>query len=111
VTCYRFFAASLMSAILFAYVTLVKPFGSVMVLARQGAAAAHVCRDYLFVDKAGRQRSAFVVRRFVTRTLARALDSGAGRTMSTNRSQHTCAAAAPCRASTITRPNGLTSVT
>jgi hypothetical protein len=81
VTCYRFFAAGLMSWMFFAYVTLVKPFEAVMVLVRQSTSAAHVCLDYLFVDKAGRRRSAFVVRGFVTGTLSRALGSGAGPAM------------------------------
>jgi hypothetical protein len=82
VTCYPFFAAGLMSAMIFCLLHLVKPFEAVMVLARQGAAAPHVWLDYLFLDKAGWRRNAFVVRGFATGTLARALGSGAGRAMS-----------------------------
>jgi superfamily II DNA or RNA helicase len=76
VTCYRFLPAGLMSEIVFAYVTWIKPFETLMVMARFGGGAARTCCDYLFVDKVGKMRGDAVVRGFVTDTLTAGMEHG-----------------------------------
>jgi hypothetical protein len=65
VNCYRFFPPGIMSEVLFAYITYVKPFEAVLVAKHCGEAAAQVAGDFLFTDRGGAVRSGYALRRMV----------------------------------------------